>query len=151
MPSFALITDWNIPVPIERCWFSILDTQAWSVWWDYVEKVEELERGDSLGLNNKRRYVWQTCLPYRLVFELQVTEVRPYQLIRFMANGDLQGEGCCRFIPSEKNTIIQFEWKVQTTKAWMNLCPFLVTPIFIWNHSRVMLNGEKSLIKRLSD
>ncbi len=149
MPRFALINNWNIPAPIERCWFSIVDAESWPSWWPYVEKVEELEAGDRLGVDNKRRYHWRTCLPYTLTFELQVTQVEPYQLIHFVAKGDLHGEGCCRFTAKENSTMIQFEWHVETCKPWMNRLPDFFTPVSKWNHSRVMTRGEKNLIKRL--
>ncbi len=150
MTTFHLNTTWNIPAPIETCWFSIIDLKAWPDWWEYVDKVVEIEAGNSSGVNSLHKYIWSTCLPYQLVFELRTTQVIPYQLIKFTSTGDLNGSGCCKLIQKNNFTSIQFEWNVETNKAWMSYLSVFFQPIFEWNHRRVMKSGEQSLIHRLN-
>lgn len=151
MPAFFLTTVWTIPAPIEKVWLCLLDTENWCNWWHYVVKVEETEIGDLSGLNNSRRYLWRTCLPYSLMLNLRVTELHAYQLVSVEVTGDLYGQGCCRLFPVMHSiTQIEFNWNVSTCKPWMNHFSWLLRPIFTWNHARVMQNGEQSLIRYLT-
>jgi len=150
MTTFHLTTTWNIPAPIETCWFSLLDLNAWPDWWKYVDRVIEVEPGESSGVNSSHKFSWSTCLPYQLFFELRTTQIIPYQLIRFNACGDLNGSGCCQLIQKDNVTTIQFEWDVQTSRPWMSFAGTFFQPIFEWNHRRVMKSGEQSLIDRLN-
>ena len=38
-----------------------------------------------------------------------------------------------------------YEWRVHTTKPWMNLLAPVAKPIFAWNHDWVMRNGGTGL------
>lgn len=151
MSQFSLTTLWTIPAPIEKVWLCLLDTENWTNWWQYVDRVEETHKGETSGLNNTRRYLWRTCLPYSLLLNLRVTELRASEFIRVEVSGDLQGHGCCRlFVLSPNLTQIEFNWNVCTCKPWMNRWTWLTRPVFIWNHAKVMRNGEQSLIRYLS-
>ncbi len=149
MTTFHLTTTWKILASIEACWFSILDVETWPDWWKYVDEVIKVRAGDVSGINGIYQYKWSTLLPYRLVFELHVTKFIPYQLIAFDAKGDLKGNGCCQFIQTNQTTQIQFDWNVQTNKAWMKFFTSITYLIFKWNHKRVMQSGEQSLIQKL--
>ncbi|MCF6251624.1 MAG: SRPBCC family protein [Methylococcaceae bacterium] len=150
MTCFHLTTTWKIPASLENCWFSILEVESWPNWWKYVHKVIELEAGDKSGINNIHQYDWSTCLPYHLVFNLRVTRLEPFKLITFDAQGDLTGNGCCRFTQKNNCTYIQFDWNVETSKPWMSFVATIATPVFEWNHRRVMKSGEQSLIRKLN-
>jgi len=128
----------------------MVDVEAWPSWWKYVDSVKEIEKGDNNGINSKHQYVWSTCLPYQLSFELCVTQLIPFQLISFDIKGDLSGSGTCKMSQFKQSTQIQFEWNVQTTKPWMSLITPFTEPIFRWNHRQVMRSGEQSFIRRLN-
>lgn len=151
MSEFSLTTLWTIPAPIEKVWLCLLDTENWTDWWQYVDSVEETHKGESSGLNNTRRYLWRTCLPYSLLLNLRVTELQASEFIRVEVSGDLQGQGSCRLFALSPNlTQIEFNWNVSTCKPWMNRWTWLTRPIFVWNHAKVMRNGEQSLIRYLT-
>lgn len=152
MPKFSLTTTWLIPAPIEAVWSCLIDTETWPTWWKYVEAVEETTSGEASGLNNIRKYHWRTCLPYYLILDLRVTCIQPKYLVSVEVSGDLRGDGCCRlsFQPGKSQTQVVFYWNVQTCKPWMNWFPRLTRPIFIWNHERVMKQGEQDLIRHLA-
>ena len=151
MTTFHLTTIWKIPASIESCWFSIVNVEAWPEWWKYVDTVIEIKSGGVSGINAIHSYNWSTCLPYHLVFELQVTRLIPYKLIEFDAKGDLTGSGYCKFKQKRNCTTIQFNWDVQTSKPWMSFIANIAYPIFEWNHRRVMQSGQQSLIQRLGN
>lgn len=149
MAFFSLASTWQVPAPIENCWFCLLDRERWPEWWPYVDKVEQLHPGSADGVGNICRYHWHSCLPYRLIIDITVTELVPFQLIRYHADGDLEGQGACRLKNHAHSTTIQFDWEVRTNQAWMNVAAAIAAPIFSWNHQRVMKKGEQSFIQRL--
>jgi uncharacterized protein YndB with AHSA1/START domain len=152
VPEFSLTTTWSIPASIQAVWACLVDTKSWPSWWEYVATVEETDAGDAFGVNNARRYCWRTCLPYRLVLNLRVTEIQPCHHVIVEVTGDLQGEGRCYIYntPETGCTQVEFHWQVRTLKPWMRWFTSLTAPIFAWNHNRVMKHGEKGLIGHLS-
>ena len=46
-------------------------------------------------------------------------------------------------------TAVVFEWRVRTTRWWMNLLAPLARPAFRWNHDRLMRAGGRGLAGRL--
>jgi hypothetical protein len=152
MPEFSLTTIWSIPAPVEDVWACLVETETWPLWWKYVVAVEQTATGDSAGINNIRRFKWHTCLPYQLLLNLRVTEIRPFHFIAVAVTGDLQGRGCCQLVyqPASTMTQVEFQWHVQTCKPWMSCLTLLTRPIFVWNHNRVMERGEQDLIRYLA-
>ncbi|MGR8979016.1 MAG: SRPBCC family protein [Gammaproteobacteria bacterium] len=152
MAEFSLDTTWKIPAPIEKVWACLVDTAAWPLWWPYVAGIEELAENEKSGVNDIWRYNWLTCLPYNLSLDIRVTQYQPCRLINVEVTGDLKGCGTCRLSPEPltSNTLICYEWKVQTCKPWMNWFSPLMKPVFIWNHNRVMKQGEAGLIRYLN-
>lgn len=150
MTDFSLKTIWNIPAPIEPVWHCLTRTESWPDWWPYVESVSELERGSPQGLFNKRSYRWHTCLPYSLSVEMTVVQIIPHESITVSVAGDLTGTGHCKLSVDSECTRVEFDWRVQTGKPWMNWFSALTRPVFEWNHGRVMKQGERGLIEHLS-
>ncbi len=150
MTYFTLTSTWQIPAPIESCWFCLLDKERWPDWWPYVEKVEQLHPGATNGVGNTSRYHWRTCLPYRLTVDITITELIPFRTIRYDAAGDLRGHGACLLFPQPQQTTLRFDWNVATNIPWMNRIAAVASPVFSWNHQRVMKKGEQSFIQRLN-
>jgi hypothetical protein len=151
-PEFSLTTTWSIPSSIGLVWLYLVDTEKWPLWWKYVASVQEVASGSPTGINSVRQYHWYTCLPYSLLLNLRVVEVRPYRRLAVEVTGDLQGKGYCNIAwdPATENTIIEFIWCVRPCKPWMKSSTKFAKPIFTWNHNRVMRQGEQGLIQHLS-
>ncbi|MBK8567353.1 MAG: hypothetical protein IPN76_29550 [Saprospiraceae bacterium] len=62
---------------------------------------------------------------------------------------ELQGKGIWHFSHENGVTTVQYDWLVNTTKAWLNLLAPIARPIFSWNHDKVMEAGYVGLKERL--
>jgi hypothetical protein len=111
--------------------------------------VTALEPGDESGLGSTTRYVWRSRLPYELSFDMRVVRVRkPVELVG-VANGELAGEGHWRLHRTGRGTLVRYQWRVDTTRRWMNLLGPLARPLFVWNHDAVMAQGGTGLARYL--
>jgi hypothetical protein len=71
--------------------------------------------------------------------------------IEARAFGELEGRGLWQFFSDgDGHTRVQYDWRVKTTKPWMNLFAPVARPFFKWNHDVIMGWGEEGLKKRLS-
>ncbi len=151
MPKeYAFITRWQIRAPLPVVWDTIHDSVQWPSWWKGVLDVKELHSGAVNGIGSVREYTWKSVLPYRLVFNMKLTAVQPYQYLRGEAFGELEGMGEWFLEEKEGITQIQYNWNVFTNKAWMNTLSFILKPVFEYNHNIVMAWGAKGLAKKLN-
>ena len=147
--QFHLVTIWRIDAPVGAVWAAIHDLARWPEWWRSVEGVTDIEAGSSEGVGALLRYTWKGWLPYRLVFDIRVTRVEPLVTLEGEASGDVEGTGSWRFSTDRDITVIRYEWRVRTTRAWMNALAPLAKPVFQWNHDAVMREGGRGLARRL--
>ncbi|MGB8508680.1 MAG: SRPBCC family protein [Pyrinomonadaceae bacterium] len=149
MPSYEFVTVWRFRTPLAPVWDLISRAGDWPLWWRGVERVEELETGGVDGIGGVRRYTWKSRLPYRLKFDMRVTRVEPMNCIEGDAFGELSGRGRWQFSEDGAVTRVRYDWRVETTKPWMNLLSPVARPLFAWNHDVVMNWGADGLAKRL--
>ena len=149
MARYDFLTTWAFDAPIARVFDAIHDTTAYPSWWRGVEEVERLEEGDADGVGNVDRYVWKSKLPYRLEFRSRTTTVERPNLMEGEAFGQLTGGGRWRLWENPAGVCVTYEWRVETSEAWMNLLAPLARPVFAWNHDYVMRHGGDGLAKLL--
>ncbi len=113
-------------------------------------RVVELKPGDADGLGSIRRSTWKSALPYRLEFDLEVTRIEAPNILEARAFGELEGVGLWTLSAENENTRVRYDWKVKTTKGWMNYLAPLAKPFFRWNHDIIMGWGGKGLAKKLN-
>jgi hypothetical protein len=112
--------------------------------------MKELAPGDAMGIGSIRRSTWKSALPYTLEFDLEVVRVEKPFVMEARAFGELEGTGLWQLTSEGENrTRVQYDWRVKTTKSWMNLIAPLAKPFFKWNHDIIMGWGEEGLKKRL--
>ena len=147
--QYSFITKWEIEAPLQQVWDAIYNSLEWCQWWKGVISVEEIEKGDSKGINGVKVYTWKSALPYKLIFTMRLTENEPLKRLKGIAFGELEGQGEWTF--GEQNGIIQiqYKWNVYTKKAWMNYLSFILKPAFKYNHKVVMHWGAIGLAKKL--
>jgi len=149
MANYAFVTIWRLEAPLEEVWDAIYHSETWPEWWRGVESVIELEKGTNGGIGNKRRYTWKGVLPYRLTFVICTTTIEHGRLLEGTASGDVVGTGIWRFSQEGDVTVVRYEWRVRTTKRWMNLLAPMARPLFRWNHDKVMGWGAEGLAGNL--
>jgi uncharacterized protein YndB with AHSA1/START domain len=151
MTDYEFVTVWRFDAPIEKVWKEIKTSENWSDWWRGVLRVEELKPGDTEGVGKIIRSTWKSALPYKLVFDSEVVRQEELKLIEIRAFGELEGKGVWQFFPENENaTRVRYEWRVRTTKRWMNLFAPAAKPFFRWNHNVIMNWGGEGLAKKLN-
>ena len=148
---YEFVTIWRFDAPIEKVWDQIKDSENWSNWWKGVIKVVKLKDGDANGLGKVIRSTWRSALPYTLEFDSEVVRIGPLKIIEARAFGELEGVGLWTLTAEiESETSVRYDWKVKTTKGWMNYLAPIAKPFFRWNHDKIMNWGGKGLAKRLN-
>jgi hypothetical protein len=149
MKAYEFVTIWRVAAPIERVWNEIYHSNDWPTWWKGVESVVESRKGYESGVGSIHRYTWKSKLPYRLSFDVETSRIEPPLLLEGIATGELQGRGLWQLSTDGSETIVRYDWKVETTRQWMNLLAPFARPLFKWNHNVVMSWGAKGLSQRL--
>jgi uncharacterized protein YndB with AHSA1/START domain len=145
MADYAFLTTWLLESPREPVWDAIYDQERWPQWWRGVEGAKELKPGEDGGVGTVARMVWRSLLPYRVEFEVTTTRVEYPHLLEGHAVGELAGVGRWRLYEQDGVTAVLYEWRVSTTKAWMNLLAPVARPVFEWNHNWVMRRGGEGI------
>jgi hypothetical protein len=83
---------------------------------------------------------------------MESIEIIPYRRLAVEVKGDLQGTGFCELRSNKlcQLTQVTFFWDVEVCKPWLKLLAIIAKPVFIWNHNRVMKQGERGLIRRIN-
>ena len=149
MAHYRFLTTWLVAAPRQAVWDAIYDSERWPLWWKGVLEAEKLEDGDETGVGQLDRYVWKSKLPYRLEFHARTTRVEEPHLLEGTVEGELEGTGLWRFFEQHGMTAVLYQWRVQTTRPWMNLLTPVARPIFAVNHDYVMRNGGVGLAQLL--
>ncbi|MBS1626991.1 MAG: SRPBCC family protein [Bacteroidetes bacterium] len=151
MPTqYSFITKWEIKAPIEDVWNAIYLSNNWPNWWKGVLVVKDISTGNTNGIGDVKRYTWKSALPYKLTFNMKLTENKLYEKLSGIAFGELEGNGTWIFTHKNNITYIEYHWNVITNKWWMNIFSFLLKPAFQYNHDVVMRWGAKGLAKKLN-
>ncbi|HKR00462.1 MAG TPA: SRPBCC family protein [Pyrinomonadaceae bacterium] len=149
MAAYEFVTVWRFKSPLAPVWELIYHSDRWPTWWKGVEKVVLVKEGGEDHVGSVHRYTWKSKLPYRLSFDMQLTRVEPMSVIEGKAMGELAGEGLWRLSHDGEVTTARYDWRVQTTKPWMNLLTPVARPLFKWNHNVVMEWGAEGLAREL--
>lgn len=150
MAHYSFLTTWVLECERERVWEAIYDSERWPDWWPGVLRAETIAEGaDDGGVGHVGRYAWRSRLPYELEFEMRTTRVERPRLLEGEASGELAGTGRWRLYEEDGTTAVIYEWRVRTTRRWMNLLAPLARPVFAWNHDHVMRSGAGGLAELL--
>ena len=97
------------------------DVLAWPDWWRGVERAEQIRAGDAQKVGSRYLVEWRSRIPYPVAFEFEVDRVERPFVMEGRAEGELSGRGRWRLFEQDGLTAVTYDWKVRTTKAWMNL------------------------------
>lgn len=146
--EYEFLTTWCLDAPIGAVFDLLHDAAGYPRWWKGVARVEVLERGDDTGVGALDRFTWRSVLPYSLGFDLRVTRVQRPHMIEGRACGELEGVGVWRLYEGNGVAVV-YDWRVRTTKRWMNALGPVARPAFAWNHDIVMRQGGRGLAAEL--
>ena len=149
MKDYEFVTIWRVRAPIESVWNEVYHSEQWPTWWKGVESVSEIRKGDDRGVGGIHRYTWKSKLPYRLSFDMETIRIERPHVLEGIARGELEGHGLWQLSTEGSETIVRYDWRVETTRRWMNLLAPIARPLFEWNHNIVMSWGAKGLEQRL--
>lgn len=149
MTHYAFATTWALEAPIERVWAALRDTERWSEWFPALRDVRLIEPGDEDGVGAVLEPVVRGYLPYDLVLRARITTVEAPRLLEVASLGDLAGTGRATLAEEGGLTTLRFEWRVATTKAWMNALAPVARPVFGLNHDLVMTRAGRGLARML--
>jgi uncharacterized protein YndB with AHSA1/START domain len=147
--SYRFLTTWLLDAPVEPVWETVKRSEAWPEWWRGVESAVEVRPGDDDGVGSVMRYTWRSVLPYPVRFEAETLRVERPHLIHARASGELAGEGTWRLYARDGETAVTYDWRVGTTRPWMNALAPVARPVFAWNHHVIMRWGGEGLARRL--
>lgn len=148
---YEFVTVWRFDAPVEKVWQAIKHSEIWHEWWKGVLRVVELKEGDTDGVGSIRCSTWKSKLPYKLEFDMEIVRVEPMTTIEARAFGELEGTGLWTLTAEDENTThVRYDWRVKTTKPWMNFIAPLAKPFFRWNHDVIMGWGGEGLAKKLN-
>jgi uncharacterized protein YndB with AHSA1/START domain len=141
MADYEFATIWRLDTPIERVFELIHDVERWPSWWPSVLAVEPLAADP--GGRERYRFTFRGRLPYLLRFDMVMTRDDAPTALAGSATGELEGTGEWSLREEGSGTQVRYDWRIRTTRWWMNLfapLPF-VDAIFRLNHHAVMRDG----------
>lgn len=149
MTEYRLVTVWHFEAPLAAVYAAVCDPVRWPEWWPDAKLVEQGRAGQADGVGQLLHCTWQGRLPYRLQFDLVTTSIQPLVAVEGAVTGDLEGSGRCLFSQDGAVTTVRHEWRVRTTRRWMNLLAPCARLLFKYNHALAMKRGGEELARRL--
>jgi uncharacterized protein YndB with AHSA1/START domain len=148
--GYRFLTTWLFAdAQPERAFEVLLAGERYPQWWPGVVRVQTLEPGGADSVGKLSRSTWKSRLPYELSFDLRVSRVERPHLIEGQASGELEGVGTWRVFGGPGTTAVVYDWRVRTTRPWMNAVSPLVRPAFALNHDWIMRRGADGLAREL--
>lgn len=149
MGDHTWTSTWHIAAPLPVVWQAILHPEEWPRWWPFVAEVQLLKPGNEDGVGALRRFTWNTRLPYRIHIVMEARAVEHHRLLAARATGDVRGLGIWRFSAVGCSTRLEYQWHIKLDRPWMRWLAPVATPLFKWNHDRVMDAGAAGLARYL--
>jgi uncharacterized protein YndB with AHSA1/START domain len=149
LTHYRFLTTWLIESSRDDVWEILNDPLSWPDWWRGVVRVSELDGGDERRVGSRYRIAWRSRVPYELEFDFTVRSLQTCHRMEGEAEGDLEGTGSWRLFEDGGVTAVVYDWKVASTKRWMNLLGPVGRPVFEYNHDAVMRWGGEGLARRL--
>ena len=145
MNRAQVVTEWRVSAPRASVWDALLDSSRWPSWWRGFRAVERLRGGDERGVGMALRQSWRSALPYTLVLDLEITDVRQRELLAGRVSGDMDGTATWAFEDADDGTLVRFVLDVRPARWWMRLPVPFAERVFRWNFDAVMRWGSQGL------
>jgi len=126
-----------------------LDSRSLPRWWPQFHDTWVIEPGDSRAQGRVFRVVTKGWLPYKLRFQLQVTEVKYPGSFRVEATGDFQGFGTGNLRQHDGFVTVDWDWQIAVRKPLLKLGSPFLKRLLTNNHYWLMRRGERQLRRLL--
>jgi hypothetical protein len=132
----------NLAAPRTRVHEVLVDLEFYCEWWPQVRGVGKID-------DDRALVVCRSALPYDL--ELQLTAVsRETEVLEVEIEGPIRG--WARYHLDEVVpglTSVRYEQEVWASDRLMALASYVVRPLLVWNHQRMMVGAESGLRAKL--
>jgi len=140
--SYSFTASWVTPAPVADVAGTVLDLERYPEWWPQVRAVAKLGPDTA-------RVLCRSALPYTLDLVLDAVS-REAPVLEVAVSGDLDGWVRWTLVPEDGGTRTDFTQEVSVTGA-LAASSYVVRPLLVWNHHRMMRGCEQGLRERLED
>jgi len=139
--SFTFADSWLVAAPVSDVAAVLVDLEHYPCWWPQVRAVAKLGPDRA----------WVRCrstLPYTLDLVLDAVSRTP-PVVEVAIDGDLAGFARFTLTPHRTGTRLDFAQEV-TVRGALALASFVIRPVLVWNHRRMMAGGRAGLVCAVS-
>jgi uncharacterized protein YndB with AHSA1/START domain len=147
--DFEFSSGWQLRAPRTEVWEALLDYEIWPSWWPGLEELNLIRDGDERGIGRVAESRWRGPIGYQFRFSMEAVEIRPHELLRGLATGDLSGQGSFHLSGHTDWTEVRLDWAVNAQKRWMEFLAPVARPVFVYGHDYVMERGAEGLAEYL--
>ena len=121
----------------DQLWAAMTSTDRFRSWWPWLRRFDAsgVARGD----------VWtatvQPPLPYRVSFDLLLTEVRAPQLVAVDVTGDIEGSARLEVLPNASGSELHFTSDLTPTSSLLRIVARMAPPLARYGHEWVLKTG----------
>jgi hypothetical protein len=140
--TYSFSSTFTLEAPRKRAHELLVDLEFYADWWPQVRAVARLDDDHAL-------VVCRSALPYDLELELSAVS-RDVGLLEVGIDGPIRG--WARFRLDEQGpgrTVLRFEQEVRAEAPMFVLASYVVRPLLVWNHHRMIRGLEQGLRARL--
>jgi hypothetical protein len=143
---FRFSRSFTLEAPRQRVHDVLVDLEFYSDWWPQVRGVGKLD-------DDRALVVCRSVLPYDLELELTARS-RALDVLEVGIDGPIRGWARYHLdeVPTAAGpgaTSLRFEQEVRAEAWTMVLASYVVRPLLVWNHHRMMRGAEQGLRAKL--
>ena len=141
---YRFTSDFTLAASRKRVHDVLVDLEFYCDWWPQVRGVGKLD-------DDRALVVCRSALPYDLELELTALS-RDEQVLEVAIDGPIRG--WARYHLEETSpgvTSLRFEQEVHAEARMFKVASYVVRPLLVWNHHRMMAGAEQGLRSRLQD
>jgi uncharacterized protein YndB with AHSA1/START domain len=145
--DYHFLTRWELEATPQEVFDLIADASSYPRWWPSVFlETRIVEPGDEGGVGRVVEVRTAAFLLFALSWRYRVTACRPSERLAVETSGDLEGLGLWTFEPSDRRTVVRFNWRGGVTRSPFRQLPTFLRPLFRACYHWAMERGFTSLL-----
>lgn len=152
MKHFTFIDKDSFTYSPSKVWDIVLNVSSWPELWKHVIQVQVHTQGE-ISSHSKIDCYFTLFHLLHLHFDIQVTRLHKPSFASFEIGGDFSGRGRWILRKNRDETLSTLYLHLRTHHFLLRFISYLPygEHLIQYSHRRVMLEGQKMIIKRLSD